>query len=982
MNTIHSNIEEIQKGLHTAFIDAAYNSNLAFKPEFVSNNYKQGKKVLASIEQELAHCEEFLISVAFITKSGITPLLQTLKELEQKNIQGKILTTDYLMFSEPEALNKLASLKNIELRMFCTNSETGGFHTKGYIFKKEEIYRIIIGSSNMTLNAITKNREWNTKIISTKEGEIAQNILTEFQALWNDEKTRQYSDFIEDYVVRYKIVKEQQRAAKAQNVVQFETYTLKPNKMQVAFINNLKKLRAKDVKKAKKALLISATGTGKTYASAFAMRELGFHKVLFLVHRNQIAKQALASFQKVFNQLYSMGLATGKYDQYDRDFIFATMQTISKSENLERFDRKHFDAIIIDEAHHSSAHSYKKIMDYFEPDLWLGMTATPDKRDDNIDGRNIYEIFDHNIAYEIRLQQAMEEDLLCPFHYFGITDLQMISDIGNTKEEQLKNFRYLTSDERVCYVMNQADYYGYSGERVKGLIFCSRIDEARELSAKFNQRGWRTRVLSGEDSEEVRVETIERLAGDECDDALDYIISVDIFSEGVDVVEINQVIMLRPTQSPIVFVQQLGRGLRKAEGKEYVVILDFIGNYKNNFMIPIALSGDRSYNKDTIRRYVMEGSRVLPGSSTIHFDEVSKSKIYAAIDRLTTPRKMLIEKYTLLRDKLGRIPSVIDFYEYGEIDPLLFINYAGTYHSFLKMADKDYQVQLTEKENLMLEFISQTAASGKRVYELLMLRQCLSYGELRKNEIAGVLKSEFQIEFSEESYQSSLNVLCGGFMNTQSEKLKYADINIVEYHSGCTFSRLHSYSQGVKQMPFYQQLSDLIQLGLCRYRDIYSENQDETGLALYQKYSRKDVCRILNWERDDSSTVYGYKIKNGSCPIFVTYEKKDNIASSTKYEDVFLTNNLFSWMTRSRVSMDSDETQKLIHYKENGLKILLFIKKSDGEGSDFYYMGTVEPIHWEQTEIRNDVGKKLPIMNFHLQLAHSVREDIYHYFVE
>lgn len=979
MNTKHSNIEEIQKGLHTAFIDSAYNSNLAFKPEFVSNNYKQGKKVLASIEQELAHCEEFLISVAFITKSGITPLLQTLKELEQKNIQGKILTTDYLMFSEPEALSKLASLKNIELRMFCTNSETGGFHTKGYIFKREEIYRIIIGSSNMTLNAITKNREWNTKIISTKDGEIAQNILTEFKALWNDEKTRQYSDFIEDYVVRYKIVKEQQRAAKAQHVVQFETYTLKPNKMQVAFINNLKKLRARD---AKKALLISATGTGKTYASAFAMRELGFYKVLFLVHRNQIAKQALASFQKVFNQLYSMGLVTGKYDQYDRDFIFATMQTMSKSENLGRFDRKHFDAIIIDEAHHSSAHSYKKIMDYFEPDLWLGMTATPDKRDDNIDGRNIYEIFDHNIAYEIRLQQAMEEDLLCPFHYFGITDLQMISDIGNTKEEQLKNFRYLTSDERVRYVMNQADYYGYSGERVKGLIFCSRIDEAKELSAKFNQRGWRTRVLSGEDSEEVRAETIERLAGDECDDALDYIISVDIFSEGVDVVEINQVIMLRPTQSPIVFVQQLGRGLRKAEGKEYVVILDFIGNYKNNFMIPIALSGDRSYNKDTIRRYVMEGSRVLPGSSTIHFDEVSKSKIYAAIDRLTTPRKMLIEKYTLLRDKLGRIPSIIDFYEYGEIDPLLFINYAGTYHSFLQMADKDYQVQLTENENLMLEFISQTAAGGKRVYELLMLRQFLSYGELRKNEIESVLKSEYQIEFSEESYQSSLNVLCGGFMNTQSEKLKYADINIVEYHSGCTFSRLHSYSQGVKQMPFYQQLSDLIQLGLCRYRDIYSENQDETGLALYQKYSRKDVCRILNWEHDDSSTVYGYKIKNGSCPIFVTYEKKDNIASSTKYEDVFLTNNLFSWMTRSRVSMDSDETQKLIHYKENGLKILLFIKKSDGEGSDFYYMGTVEPIHWEQTEIRNDVGKKLPIMNFHLQLAHSVREDIYHYFVE
>ena len=399
-------------------------------------------------------------------------------------------------------------------------------------------------------------------------------------------------------------------------------------------------------------------------------------------------------------------------------------------------------------------------------------------------------------------------------------------------------------------------------------------------------------------------------------------------------------------------------------------------------MIPIALSGDRSYNKDTIRRYVMEGSRVLPGSSTIHFDEISKSKIYAAIDRLSTPRKMLIEKYYLLRDKLGKIPSIIDFYEYGEIDPLLFINYSGTYHSFLKMADKDYQIQLTENETVLLEFVSQNAASGKRVYELLMLQQFLKYGELYKNEIEGVLNNEYHTEFSEESYRSSLNVLSGRFMNTQSEKKKYADINIVEYHSGRTFSRLHSYNQGVSQLPFYQQFSDLIQLGIRRYQDIYSVNQDEMGLCLYQKYSRKDVCRILNWERDDSATVYGYKIKNGTCPIFVTYEKKENIASSTKYEDVFLANNLFNWMTRSRVSLDSDETQKLIHFRENGLKILLFIKKSDGEGSDFYYMGMVEPIHWEQTEISNDDGKKLPIMNFHLQLAYGVRDDIYHYFVE
>lgn len=726
---------------------------------------------------------------------------------------------------------------------------------------------------------------------------------------------------------------------------------------------------------------MTRAGTGKTYASAFAMRELGFKKVLFLVHRNQIAKQALKSFQKVFDSRIRMGLVAGKYQQYDSDFVFATMQTLSKEENLARFDRKYFDAIIIDEAHHSSANSYKKIMDYFEPDFWLGMTATPDKKDDNIEGRNIYEIFDYNIAYEIRLQQAMEEDLLCPFHYFGITDLEMISDCGSKREEQLENFRYLTSDERVNYVMEQATYYGYNGDRVKGLIFCSRVDEAKELSNKFNKKGWRTTVLSGDDSEEARTDAIERLAGDEGKDALDYIISVDIFSEGVDIVEVNQVIMLRPTQSPIVFVQQLGRGLRKAENKEYVVILDFIGNYKNNFMIPIALSGDRSYNKDTVRRYVMEGSRVIPGSSTIHFDEISKNKIYSAIDRLSTPRKMLVEKYTLLKDRLGKIPSIMDFYEYGEIDPLLFINYSGTYHSFLQMADKDYRIQFTEKETATLEFVSQNVANGKRVYELLMLRQLLIYGELRKKEVEDIIKKEYHSELSEKAYESAINVLSGGFMNTQSEKKKFADIDILKYDAGQAYTRLFSYYQGAKKLAFTQQMSDLINLGICRYRDIYSKNQDEMGFSLYQKYSRKDACRILNWERDDSSTVYGYKIKNGTCPIFVTYEKKEDISSSTKYEDEFIANNIFSWMTRSRVSINSEEAQKLIHYKENGLKILLFIKKSDGEGSDFYYMGLVNPIYWEQTEISDDKGKKLPIMNFHLQLENSVRDDIYDYIV-
>ncbi|MBS6211576.1 MAG: DEAD/DEAH box helicase family protein, partial [Clostridiales bacterium] len=611
-------IIQLKQGLSTAFINQNISSNLAYKPQFVSNNYKEGRKVISSIEDELLSCEGFAISVAFITMGGITPLLQTLRELEQRNIPGKILTTDYLTFSDPKALRILANFKNIELKMFVTENGKEGFHTKGYIFKKEKMYRIIVGSSNMTLSALTTNREWNTKIVSTEQGEYTQNIVAEFKQLWNAQQSLSFEQFIEAYTNVYtknKIIRKQKEIAKQAEVPSLEVYRLQPNSMQVGFINNLREIYEGGEDKA---LLISATGTGKTYASAFAARELEFKRALFLVHRNQIAKQALKSYRKVFDGKVSMGMVTGKYQDYDADFVFATVQILSKEETLKKYKKDHWDLIIIDEAHHSSADSYKKIMDYFTPSLWLGMTATPDKRDDNLEGRNIYEIFNHQIAYEIRLQNAMEEDLLCPFHYFGITDLEVIADAGKSSEKKIENFRYLTSDERVHNVMKQAEFFGYSGDRVKGLIFCSRIDEARELSTKFNEKGWRTLVLSGSDSEETRSVAIERLAGDEAEDALDYIISVDIFSEGVDVPEINQVIMLRPTESPIIFIQQLGRGLRKAEDKEYVVVIDFIGNYRNNFMIPIALSGDLSYNKDNIRRYVTEGGRVIPGASTIH----------------------------------------------------------------------------------------------------------------------------------------------------------------------------------------------------------------------------------------------------------------------------------------------------------------------------------------------------------------------------
>ena len=959
--------EQMMMGFNTAYINYERKSNPEYCPQFISNDYKVGKKILTYIEQQMYHCDEFMISVAFITMGGIAPLLQVFKDLERKGVKGKIMTTNYLTFSEPKALRHLAKLTNIELKMYCVDGADPGFHTKGYIFRDEEIYRILIGSANMTLNALTKNKEWNANIISTDQGEFTRELFTEFNYLW--EQAKPLKEWIETYT---QIYNDKKRVIRQENVSLIQRCRLEPNHMQIDFVKNLQEIKRRGEKRA---LLISATGTGKTYASAFALRSFNAKKVLFLIHREQIAKQAIDSYKNVFGEEIKMGLLSGNSRETEVDFLFSTMQMMAKKDIRESFSSNEFQIIVVDEAHRVGAASYQAIMNYFTPEFWLGMTASPERTDDF----DVFEAFDHNIAYEIRLQQALEEDLLCPFHYFGITDLEIDGETFNDNSG-LRNFNLLISEKRVDYILEKANYYGFSGDRVKGLIFCSTQKEAIVLSEKFNERGYYTVALTGRDSQSMRENAIEKLVSDDESNRLDYIFTVDIFNEGVDIPAINQIIMLRPTKSPIVFVQQLGRGLRKAEHKEYVVILDFIGNYKNNFMIPIALSGDRSYNKDTIRRYLLEGTKIIPGSSSIHFDEISKRRIFESIDKTSITKKLLSEKYFSLKNRLGRIPSILDFYDYSEIDPLLFVEYSGTYYKFVKSIDTSYDINISDGESKIIEFISNFLVNGKRPHELLILKLLIKKGDFNKEDVNKQLSHMYNLTDNVNSIDSAIHLLEGKFINSASDKKRYADIELLSLDKTGYYRRVMSFYKALSQNDFYEMLDQLLKLGLNRYNDIYKDIVDESGLALYQKYSRKDVCRILNWQKDDSSTIYGYKIKNGTCPIFVTYEKKDTISNSTKYEDQFINNKIFSWMTRSRVSIDSTESRLIINSKKIGLKIFLFIKKSDGEGSDFYYLGQVEPIRWRQTTINNDGGKSLPIMNFELELFNPVREDIYDYF--
>lgn len=942
---------------------------------FVSNNKVLGTKVLTTIENELSKCTSFSISVAFITSGGIVTLLETLRELEQKKIPGKILTTDYLMFSDPKALNKLNQFSNIDLRMYnCQDNE--GFHTKGYIFDTGSNFHVLMGSSNLTQSALTKNIEWNTSLIVDQDDEYKNALFNEFAQLWNSKNTKPYSLIQSDYQERYedsKSVKRILRTFSEKNKIE----SLKPNLMQEAVI---KCLNDSYERGENKGLLISATGTGKTYASAFAIKSLKPKRVLFLVHREQIAKQALKSYKRIFQDDKSYGLLSGNSKEYDSEFLFSTMQMMAKDESLSNFRKDEFDIIVIDEVHRAGAVSYQKIMNYFKPKYWFGMSASPERTD----GFDIYSLFDHNILYEIRLQQALEDNLLCPFHYFGICDLEIDGEVFDDTTGY-RQFSKLVSDLRVDYIIEKANFYGYSGNRPKGLIFCSNKEEAKELSRKFNERGIPSSSLTGEDSQEIREECIERLVSDTRKDYLEYIFTVDIFNEGVDIPEINQVLMLRPTQSAIIFVQQLGRGLRKSKDKEFVVIIDFIGNYKNNFLIPIALSGDRSYNKDTIRRYLQEGNCIIPGSSTIHFDEISKKRIYESIDTANFNDVRLIkDSYLQLKYKLGRIPNLMDFDVFGSIDPIrIFDNKnIGSYHMFLKKYEKDYNVSFSSTEEKFLEFISKKFASGKRPHELLAIHHLMYQGNNLFTYLKKALKEQYQIEMMAQTKINLINLLTNEFA-TGTGKKTYEECVFIQL-DGDDYCISELFAKLLKNEVFKKQVDEVIKFGLYRNSQEYNQRYENTSFQLYSKYTYEDVCRLLEWEKGEVAlNIGGYKYdKNtNTYPVFINYDKDENIADTVKYEDHLVSPDKLIAISKSNRTVSSDDVQTALNSSILGIDMELFIRKNkdDKISKEFYYMGKIVPTGTYKQFVMPNTNSTAVEIEYRLKTP--IKEDLYDYIV-
>jgi superfamily II DNA or RNA helicase/HKD family nuclease len=962
----------IQQAVTTGFVDQGTESFLDYRPSILTNEPAKNEKVLSTILEELQSCESFFLSVAFITSGGVASLLGTLLDLESKGVNGKILVSEYLNFTEPEALRKLLQLSNVELKI----ARETDFHSKGFLFTHPSYYTIIIGSSNITHSALTKNKEWNLKVTAHKDSELFKLTIFEFENVF----AKAYS-VDEEYLRKYSFIYKSEKKLRyglRQAILNAETKSIVPNEMQKLALTNLDSLRSRGKTKA---LLVSATGTGKTFLSAFDVAAVKPKRMLFLVHRRNIAQKALESFQSIIGDIKTFGLYSGNQRESNAEYMFSTVQTFSRENHLSLFSKNHFDYIVIDETHRASASSYEKILNHFTPKFLLGMTATPE-RTDQLD---VFSIFDYNIASEIRLHDALEQDMLVPFHYFGISDIK----VNGCLLDENVSINDLNSLDRVEHIIEKINLLGTDDGIARGLVFCSRQEECFFLSEELNARGFKTIALTGNSTEDERSRAIDLLETDDLEIKLDYILTVDIFNEGIDIPRINQIIMLRPTKSAIIFVQQLGRGLRKREGKSYVTVIDFIGNYQNNFLVPIALFGDKSYVKDNLRKLVNSPEKTIVGASTIYFDRIVKERIFHSIDtgKLQEKRK-LVEEYKLLKGKIGRIPKMMDFVEYGERDPFQYVLNYNSYYTFL-LSQNEPLTSLNSEEEQLLNFLSKEVLNPIRCIDIHLFKTIL------EQELIDILDykfnyiNKFDFEIEQAVLEHAVHHINGGFVTLTENRKKISIQESKKYDLIILEGTKLTIGKTLKDLLLNNDILDYL-LDLCDYslNTLSKQGADfvKNDFILSQKYTRKDAFRILKWDVNPVAlNVGGYMISGNKkdCALFVNYEKDDNISATTRYHDRFVSRNELIWMSKSRRNLKSADVQVIISQKSNDLRIPLFIKKKNLEGEDFYFLGNLKVIENSAVEktISDDNGKTVSVVEMNFALENAVEKSLYSYIV-
>lgn len=957
---------KIIDGLIQGYVDETHPYIEGYEPQLIVNEHTQALKVLSVYQKCLLGCDSFQMAIAFLSDSGLQALLATFLECERRGIQGQIIISAYLHFTSPSAIRKLSTFSNVSIRLNTVDA----MHMKGTLFHYEDHQKLLIGSSNLTQESLSVNTEWNVLLHSTYQGKLCKEVMHDFARLWERSEVVD-----EDVLAAYeaKVKRQSHQYALMEHQTYYQYGVIQPNAMQIKALAALKEARENQHKKS---LLISATGTGKTLLAAFDVAYHQPQRLLFVAHREQLLDQAIKAFKRVCKHARHYGKLSGTHKELHCDYVFATIQSLSQTEIMQSFAQDHFDMVIIDEAHRVGGLTYQKLMRFFTPAFMLGLSATPER----MDGFNVYEAFDYHVAYEIRLHEAMKADMLVPFHYYGIKDVS----INGQLVHDFTHINILVSEDRVNHVIRQINLYEVRDVKRKGLIFVSRVQEAIELNRLFNIFGriynLKSEVISGSDDASRKDELIRSLQSDGSG-TINYLFSVDVLNEGVDIPSLNQIIMLRPTQSAIIFVQQLGRGLRKALAKEYVLVLDFIGNYANNFHIPLALSHDRTYQKENLRRFVHEGTKLIYGPSTINLERIVKDNIFAALDKVKfNQRKFLLTQYENIAHKLHRIPTLLDFMLQEALDPTLFFTNKEyqSYHYFLEK-ENILQFNFTDRQWSTIAFVSRFVGFGKRPHEAITLDVCLNPASSHREQQLSQRLQQYGIILQDGDVINIKHILSNTWLRGTGRHA-YEGVTVLD--SQATHLTLSSsFLEDLRTPLFKAVINEIIECSLFRYEHLFHSEYPNSNFKLYQSYTMKDVMHLAGWkEMVIEQNVGGYFMhhETQTLPLFVNYHKEVDIQSSIQYHDHFTSHSSMTWISKSNRNLASKEIQSILTHCAS-YKVMLFVRKKVKDDKHFLYLGEVSLMK-EPKEIRLSNGKSSAV-EFTLALKHSIRDDIYDYIV-